>query len=232
MTVWKILGVIVITALLLSFLRLSATVRFGKTLMVCVQIGPVKRTVYPKPQKRQKKKDEPDDGEKPSTDRARKKKKQLPKLTASELFDLLHVSLAALKKTAWRVCRRLRVDPLELTLVFGGSDPAGIAEQYGMANALLWTFMPKAEELFYIPDPSVHLRMDFDAPKTQAHGTVAGSLRLCDLIAIAFTLLIPLAKWFVRYKRAHKGERIRKKTTQAGSAEKAPAEKQANNLSA
>ena len=227
MTVWKILGAIVVAALLLSFLPVSATARFGKTLTVCVQIGPLRRTVYPKPQRRQKKKDEPDGGKKPSPDRARKKKKPLPKLTAAELFDLLHVSLAALKKAAWRVCRRLRLDPLDLTLVFGGSDPAGVAERYGMANAVLWTFMPKAEELFYIPDPSVHLRMDFDAPKTQAHGIVAGSLRLCDLIAIAFTLLIPLAKWFVRYKKAHKGEETREKATEDGAAEK-----QANNLSA
>jgi hypothetical protein len=33
---------------------------------------------------------------------------------------------------------------------------------------------------------------------------VGVSLRVCDLFAIVFTLIGPLLKWFLRFKKAHK----------------------------
>ena len=64
-------------------------------------------------------------------------------------------------RTLRRTCRRTRIDPLEVGVIFAGDDPADTAQTYGYANAALWTLMPKLEELFYIPKPSVYLGMDF-----------------------------------------------------------------------
>ena len=58
--------------------------------------------------------------------------------------------LGALKRTLRRTCRRTRIDPLEVGVIFAGDDPADTAQTYGYANAALWTLMPKLEELFYI----------------------------------------------------------------------------------
>ena len=66
--------------------------------------------------------------------------------------------------------------------------------------------MPKLEELFYIPKPSVYLGMDFTKAENSAEGTVGVSLRVCDLFAILFTLAVPVGKWFLRWRRAHGGE--------------------------
>ena len=71
--------------------------------------------------------------------------------------------------------------------------------------------MPRAEETFYIPDPSLHLRIDYDQERTTAAGALGLSLRVCDLFAIVFALLIPLAKWFLRFKRAHRHDKAASK---------------------
>ena len=225
MIVLKIIGVILLLLLLLSFLRVGAIVRFGDTLTAEVCVGPVKLTVYPKKKGKKKTEEKPKE-EKPAEEKPKKEKKKpkLPKPTLEDIFDLLHTALGALKKMLWRVCKRLRIDPLDLTVIFGGRDPAGVAEMYGMANAVMWTFMPKIEELFYVPDPSLHLRMDYDAPSIRARGIVGLSIRICDLLAIIFTLLIPLGLWFLRFKKAHKGE----KAPHKGKPEQAKPKKEEN----
>ena len=114
--------------------------------------------------------------------------------------------LGALKRTLRRTCRRTRIDPLEVGVIFAGDDPADTAQTYGYANAALWTLMPKLEELFYIPKPSVYLGMDFTKAETSAEGTVGVSLRVCDLFAILFTLAVPVGKCFLRWRWAHGGE--------------------------
>ncbi len=114
--------------------------------------------------------------------------------------------LGALKRTLRRTCRRTRIDPLEVGVIFAGDDPADTAQTYGYANAALWTLMPKLEELFYIPKPSVYLGMDFTKAETSAEGTVGVSLRVCDLFAILFTLAAPVGKWFLRWRRRRRSE--------------------------
>jgi len=67
--------------------------------------------------------------------------------------------------------------------------------------------MPRAEETFDVPDPSLHLRLDFEGQGVTAKGALGVSLRVCDLFAIAFTLAIPLLKWFLRFKKAHRNDK-------------------------
>ena len=122
------------------------------------------------------------------------------------MTELAGTVLGALMRTLRRTCRRTRIDPLEVGVIFAGDDPADTAQTYGYANAALWTLMPKLEELFYIPKPSVYLGMDFTKAATSAEGTVGVSLRVCDLFAILFTLAVPVGKWFLRWRRAHGGE--------------------------
>ena len=124
-------------------------------------------------------------------------------------------ALSALKETAKRTCKRLRIDPLEILVVFGGTDPADIAQTYGYASAAMWGVMPHLEDLFHIPDPSLHLRMDYSSEKTHAEGAVGLSLRIRDGLHIALALLIPMLKWYLRYKKAHKNDAPAEKPTES-----------------
>lgn len=207
MTALKVIGIILLLFLLISLLRVGAIVDFGGELRVRLRVGPVKLTVLPKKERKAKKAEETSE----KTPEEKKKPKaagghSLPKLSFSELRELAGTALGALKRTLRRTCRRTRIDPLEVGVILAGDDPADTAQTYGYANAALWTLMPKLEELFYIPKPSVYLGVDFTKTETSAEGTVGVSLRVCDLFAILFTLAVPVGKWFLRWRRAHRGE--------------------------
>lgn len=201
MTALKVIGIILLILLLLLLLRVGVEVRFGDESLVKLRVGFVRRTIVPAKKKKAKKEKKKPESEASATEE--KKRRALPRLALTELTDLAATIFAALGTTLRRTCRRLRIDPLEVYVIFGGSDPADIAEHYGYASAAMWALMPRAEELFNIPDPSLHLRMDYDAPQTKAEGTVGLSFRIVDLFAIGLALIVPLAKWLLRYRRAH-----------------------------
>lgn len=199
MTALKIIGVVLLCCLLLSLLRLGVVAELGDELRVRLRIGPIRLTILPKKEKKPKAKKP----KKPKKEKnAAAKKHPLPKPRFAELRALVRTALDALGKTLRRTCKRTRIDPLELCVTFAG-DPAEAAKNYGYANAAIWSVMPHLEELFYIPAPSITLRMDFQAEKTRVEGTVGVTLRVCDLLAIALTLALPLGRWFLAFRRAH-----------------------------
>lgn len=205
MTALKVIGIIVLIFILIGLIRVGAVVRFGEALELKVLIGPLRITLLPAKERNAK----PPEEKKPEQSAESKKKEKthtLPKLTKDELRDLIETALAALKETARRACKRLRIDPLEVLVVFGGEDPADIAQAYGYASAAMWGVMPHLEDLFNIPNPSLHLRMDYSVKKTRAEGTVGVSLRIWDGLVIAFALLVPMLKWYRRFRRAHKND--------------------------
>ena len=215
MTALKVIGIILLIFILIGFLRVGALIQFGDELHVRLSVGPFRFTLLPaketkekSPKKAKEKKPKPDGEE------SKKKKLSLPKPTKEELKGLITTALSALKETAKRTCKRLRIDPLEILVVFGGTDPADIAQTYGYASAAMWGVMPHLEDLFNIPDPSLHLRMDYSAEKTRAEGTVGFSLRIRDGLHISLALLIPMLKWYLRYKKAHKNDAPAEKPTE------------------
>ncbi len=219
MTALKIIGIILLIFLLIGFLRVGAIVSFGDELRVKIRVGAIRLTIFPRKQKPKKPKKEKPKDETEAAKKKPKKKPALPKPTFDELLDLIETALSALRATLRRACRRVRIDPLEATLVFGGYDPANVAMAFGAVNTAVYTVMPKMEETFYIPDPSLHLRMDYGAEQTEAEGVVGISLRVCDLLAILFTLAVPMIKWLLRFKRAHKADMAAHRGAPAADAE-------------
>lgn len=206
MTAFKVIGIILLIFLLIGFLRIGAIVSFGDALCLKLRVGHIKVTFIPGKEKKPKKPKKPKE-EKPKEEKEEpkaKKKRSIPRPTLDDILDLIQTVFSALGATARRACRRVRIDPLDLTVVFGGQDPADVAMAYGAASSVMYAVMPKAEERFDVPDPALHLRMDYGAEGTAADGSIGVSLRVGDLFAILFTLVFPLLKWFLRFKKAHK----------------------------
>ena len=218
MTALKIMGVILLAFLLLSFLCVGAEAELGDGVRVRFRIGPFRLTDLPGKGKKKRKKTEPSGAE--AAEKAAKPKEGgksgLPRLSRGEWAELAGVAFGALGGTLRRACRRTRIDPLELCVTFAGDDPAEVAKSCGVAHAALWTFFPKLEELFHIPNPSVTLNMDFEGGRTRVEGTVGVSLRICDFFAIFFTLAVPVGRWLLRRWRRDAG------TKRSAAGEKAP----------
>ena len=219
MTALKVIGVILLIVFLIGLIRVGAAVRFGEELGLRLLIGPFRITLLPAKEKKaaqngeKKKKKAAETGK--TEQSGKMKSRSLPKFTREEWRDLITTALSALKETARRTCRRLRIDPLEILIVFGGEDPADIAQSYGYASAAMWSVMPQLEDLFHIPDPSLHLRMDYSAKETRAEGSVGLSLRVWDMLIIAFALMRPMLKWYRRFRRAHKNDQTAESNAKA-----------------
>ena len=110
-----------------------------------------------------------------------------------------------LRQTLTRLRRDIRVRPLRLHVTFGGAgDPAGAAETYGCACALMWTILPALEEFIDIRDPAIHLGVDYDAAGTAAEGEIGVSMRLGTLLAMALGMGIPALRWLSGLKKQQK----------------------------
>ena len=98
----------------------------------------------------------------------------------------------------------MRIDPLRMSVVFAGEDPAAVAQTYGWASSAMWTLMPQLERLLKIPDPHIHLGTDFGAARTQIEGEAGITFRIGDLLIIGLGFGIPLLKWLRKRKKGNR----------------------------
>ena len=200
---WYILGGILLLLVIIWLLRVGVQIAFGQELRVTAKIGPVKLTILPKPEKEKKPKKEKKKKEPAKTQKTRgkKAKKKFP-FTFADIRSAVPVLFEALKKALGKIRRRMRIDPLDVSVIFAGHDPAKVAEDFGWANSAMWTMMPQLERLIHIPDPHIHLGVDYERCDLQAEGRVGVSFRVGDLIVIALTLAVPALKWYLNWRKA------------------------------
>ena len=212
-----ILGILLALILLVLFLRVGVRIAFGDELRVTAVAGPLRLQIVPRPQRKPKKEKKPKEKSEKKPQEAPKEKKKLG-LTPGDIRSALPYLWQSLKGALRKTRQRLRVDPLRLSLVLGGEpDPAASAETYGWISAAVWTFMPRLEELMRIPDPYIHLDVDYSAAETKAEGEVVLSFQIRDLFAIGFAFGIPVLKCLLRWKKEKK---LREEAQKAENPEK------------
>ena len=84
--------------------------------------------------------------------------------------------------------------------------PAGAAELYGYINAGMWTVMPQLEQLTRIPDPGLHVEVDFDASELRLTGEVGVTLQIRDLLAIGLAFAKPVLRWYLAMQKRHSAQ--------------------------
>ena len=135
-------------------------------------------------------------------------------MTFADIRTAIPALFEAVKGALRKTRQRMRIDPMRLSLTFGSDDPAKTSEMYGWAGTAVWTLMPQMEQLMKIPDPSIHLDVDFQAVSTKAEGEVGISFQIRDFFAIAFAAAKPVLKWFLAFKKAKRLREAEQKTEQ------------------
>lgn len=223
-----ILGILLLLILVLLLLRVGVRLQFGEELRVTAIAGPIRLQLVPEPERKK-----PD---KPKKEKAPKKKKEkTPEdgakkkslgLTFRDIRSALPALWESLKRGLRKTRQRLRIDPMRLSVCFGGDDPAQVAELYGWANTAMWTVMPEMERLTRMPDPHIHLETDFTASETRISGEVGLSFRIGDLLAIGFAFAGPALRWyraFRKEKSVQEKKAAREKTPPEKTKNQAPA---------
>ena len=216
MTGWIILGVIVGVIILILCLRVSVQASFGEVLRVTARIGPMKMQIIPPPEKKPKK--EKAEKKAPEAEQKPKEKKLDLHLTFADIRNALSAVWQSVQGTLRRAGRRIRIDPLDLSFVFGDENPVNTAQWYGWANTTVWTVMPWLEKTVHMPDPRIHMEMDFNAAQTKVSGTVGASYRIGDLLAIGFAAVGPLLRFAIPFLKKQRA--IKKAAAKQAAAEK------------
>lgn len=196
-----ILGILILLAVLLSRIRLGVRLSWEPgTLTAEATIGPAHIRLYPpvKP----KKESQPQPAAKKADHPQQKKRTSFPKPTAEDVRLALETLLPPLRRALERTRRGIRVTPLEICIIVGGGeDPAAAAQLYGWLHTAVWTIMPALEQLVHIPEPAIHIGIDFDADTTVSSGKVGIFLTLGTLISVALRIGIPVIKFLTAYMK-------------------------------
>ena len=158
MTFLKVLLIILLVFWLISLIRLGVRVKYGEAgLYVTALAGPLNIQVLPmKPKKRKKPKKE----KKTKREKPVKEKKPKPDGQPGTLSRLMKL-LPVVGQACGALKRKIRIDDLELELIWGGSDPAAIALGYGQANAALGMLWPIFDNNFKVKRSNFQIGMDY-----------------------------------------------------------------------
>ena len=143
MTGWIVLLAIFAALFLLSLIRLGGRAAYtAEGISVVILVGPLRVCVFPldanKKQKKRKKKDKPAVAEKHET------KQQ------GGTFGRFMELLPTVSEAAGALKRRIRIDHLNLTVIWGAEDAASAAIGYGRAYAALGMIVPLLENNFKV----------------------------------------------------------------------------------
>ena len=198
MLLW-ILGVLAALLLLLCLTRVGAQIVLKDgSATVDVRVSVFRIRVYPKKETAETEKKEKKQKEKES-------KKAVSKPSLADIKDAAKTLWPPLKKAVGRVRRGIRIDPLNLSLTLGGQEePDKTAELYGYLHTGMWTVMPVLEAGLDIPDPHLHIGIDFTSAQTAAEGELGLTARIGTLLAAGLTVGIPALRWFLKYRKKMK----------------------------
>ena len=206
---WIVLLVLAALLLLLCMTRVGARIAFGpEGITLRVKIGLLSLQILPprKKKERAEKKGKKSKAKAPQNkDSSAKEKKKAPKFTLEDIKSAVKTLWPSLKRALHRTRRGIKVDPLQLSVTVGAeNDPAAGAELYGYLHGGVWTGMPVLEQLLDIPDPRIHVGIDFDEAKMKAEGTAGISIRIGTVLAVALGVGIPALRWFLRFQKKKK----------------------------
>ena len=206
---WWILGILAVLAILLVLLCLMwVGVRVTLTpdsQVVDVKIGLIRFRIYPAKRKEKKEKKQAKEAETSAKSGKTEKKKSLPKIKLRDIKDAVRTLWPPLKRALERTRKGIRIHPLNLSVTLGGlKDPAETAKLYAYLHAGMWTAMPLLEKVIDIPDPHLHVGMDFSEPEMLLEGEAALKAHVGTLLLAALQVGIPALKWFLRWKKQAK----------------------------
>jgi hypothetical protein len=150
MIVLYVLAGILILLWLLSLLRFGGWAEYGQNgFLVKIKVGPFLVQVYPRKSK--------------GTSNEKKPKESKTSVGGSveQLRELLPVVLDAVGDLR----RKVRIDKLQMDLVWSDPNPARCAIGFGAANALIGMIWPPIEQNFNVKDYRLHTDVDFNGEK-------------------------------------------------------------------
>ena len=204
----KIILGILLALLLLLAVALLIPVKVGFSydqgdMALTVRYGPVKRRLFPPPEKDKDKSPEEKPPKKKKAKKAKKEKPKKPKakINMEQILYALEKLPPILGRALRRTGRSIRVTPLKAYVLVAGNDPADTARLYGRLEAAVGAGLPVLEKGLGIKDSDIRLYLDFTQQQMDLIADVGVSLRPGSLVWIGLRAGGSLLKWFFGFRR-------------------------------
>ena len=195
MTFLKVLLVILVVLWLISLIRIGGRVKYGaEGLFVFLLLGPVKLCLFPA-------KEEPEGDWRPKKKKHKKEPKEGQPGTLSRLMKLLPV----VGQACGALRRKIRIDDLDLDLIWGGSNPAAIAIGYGQANAAMGMIWPILDHNFKVKRRNLRISMDYSRTQPGVEAAAALTMTVGQIVTLGVHYGVKtLVTWIKSGKPARK----------------------------
>ena len=153
--------------------------------------------------KKPKPKNKKDNKKEANAEAKPKKPKKKLSFNFEELLDLAKAALKAVGNFG----RKIKVDRFLLHYTAAGSDPYNTAQNFGYVNAALSSLAPICARRYKVRDCDVWTRVDFMAEKMSVDFALALSIRVGQVLSVAFALLFKAAHILIKNKLRLRKER-------------------------
>lgn len=181
MTFWQVLLAVLVVFWLISLIRIGGRVCYGQEgVSASALVGPFRIQLLPAKPKKPKKPGKPQKEKPAVAEKHKKEPKEGQPGTLSRLMKLLPVAgqaCGALK-------RKIRIDDLELRLIWGAGDPAAAALSYGRANAALGMLWPILDNNFKVKRRSFEIGLDYGLTEPAVEARAAVTITVGQVVAL------------------------------------------------
>lgn len=185
MTFFKVLLAVLAVLWLISLIRVGGRVSYGQAgLFAYLLMGPVKLQLFPmanasegnwRSKAKKPKKEKP-----PMAEKHKREPGEGRPGTLSRLMKLLPV----VGQACGSLKRKIRIDELELEVIWGGTDAAAVALGYGRANAVLGMLWPVFDHNFKVKRHSFQISADYGRTEPAAELRAAVTMTVGQMMTL------------------------------------------------
>ncbi|MGN0967926.1 MAG: DUF2953 domain-containing protein [Oscillospiraceae bacterium] len=199
MTALIVVGCILLALFLLGQIRVGAAVDYSETgLFVKIKAGPARVQVLPAKERKKKKEKKPKPASKhPAEEGAKAESKRNVKDTLSLALHFVPL----LGEAAGKLVRKIRIDDLELHVIWGNADPASAALGFGAGNAAVGILWPIFEHNFHVKKYDLGVDVDFERKTPALTVRAQATLTIGQILSLGLRLGVKALKIYLGVRR-------------------------------
>lgn len=215
MTVWIVIGIILLILFLISLLRVGGMVEYSADgLTAKARVGPLRITLYPRPRK-EKKESTKEQTEQKKTKKTEAKEEKPPEEPTKETkkggkLSLILRLIPVACEAAGRFRRKLRIDRLDIDFTAaGGADAAKGAIQFGQVSAAMGAMTALIENSFQVKERRFRSNVDFTLTEPVVYLYAALSITIGQCVCLGIWAGIRVLKVFLAYRKEQKKQAVK-----------------------
>ena len=208
MTFWIVLACVLLLLWLISRIRIGAAAAYSEAgFTLVVKAGPKRISIIPSRGTKRKKK--------PAKEAQAGEKAQKPKRSARDTLSIAQEVLPLIAEAAGKFKQKIRIDRLNLHIIWAASDPAAAAQGYGFGNAAMGMLWALIDHNFNVKEHDLRVDVDFERTKPELNADAQVTITIGQCFDLSLRLGIKALKIYLGLRRGKTDKSLNEKAVQA-----------------